>query len=75
MIAWGGRWKSEQDWKDWIADGEKRNSCILARPDEYYGARSEWISWDHFLGVAIDSYVKEDGNKNSNSMSYFSYFQ
>jgi hypothetical protein len=20
-----------------------------SRPDEYYGRRGEWISWDHFL--------------------------
>jgi hypothetical protein len=48
VIAWGGRWKSKEDWSDWIDMGEKRNSYIPSRPDEYYGKR--WISWDHFLG-------------------------
>lgn len=47
--AWGGRWQSEKDWKDWIAEGEKRNSYIPARPDEYYGRIGKWISWEHFL--------------------------
>ena len=47
--AWGGRWKTEQDWKDWINDGEKRNAYIPARPDEYYTRIGKWISWEHFL--------------------------
>lgn len=49
--AWGQRWTSEEDWSDWIAMGEKRNSYIPSRPDEYYGRLGEWISWEHFLGV------------------------
>lgn len=54
--AWN-RWDNEEDWKRWIDEGEKRNSYIPARPDEYYGNRNEWISWDHFLGKTenIDS--------------------
>lgn len=47
--AWGSRWKSEDDWRQWIAMGEKRNPYIPSRPDEYYG--SQWISWEHFLGM------------------------
>lgn len=47
--AWN-RWDNEEDWKRWIDEGEKRNSYIPARPDEYYGNRNEWISWAHFLG-------------------------
>jgi len=35
--AWGARWENEQDWRDWIAMGEKRNAYIPSRPDEYYG--------------------------------------
>lgn len=48
--AWN-RWETETEWKNWIDEGEKRNSYIPARPDEYYGNRGEWKSWDHFLGV------------------------
>ena len=47
--AWGGRWKTEKDWKEWISEGEKRNSYIPARPDEYYTRTGNWISWHHFL--------------------------
>lgn len=32
-------------------DGEKRNSYIPSRPEEYYSRTGEWISWDDFLGV------------------------
>lgn len=34
--------------------GEKRNSYIPARPDEYYGDLGQWKSWDHFLGLSAD---------------------
>lgn len=40
-----GYWKCEQDWRNWIATGEKRNAYIPARPDEYYGNLGQWISW------------------------------
>eukprot|EP00980_Cylindrotheca_fusiformis_P019019 scaffold6388_cov62-Cylindrotheca_fusiformis.AAC.1 len=53
--AWGQRWKTKQDWQDWIMMGEKRNSYIPSRPEEYYRRTGEWISWDHFLGVNRES--------------------
>lgn len=46
--AWS-RWDNEQDWRDWISMGEKRNPYVPARPDEYYGRLGKWISWEHFL--------------------------
>jgi hypothetical protein len=52
VVAWD-RWSCEAEWKEWIDMGEKRNSYIPARPDEYYGATGQWISWDHFLGTGI----------------------
>jgi hypothetical protein len=47
--AWGW-WDSKEDWDAWIEQGEKRNSYIPTRPDEYYGKYGQWISWGHFLG-------------------------
>jgi hypothetical protein len=47
--AWN-RWDCEEDWKNWIAMGEKRNPYIPSEPDLYYGRLGEWISWEHFLG-------------------------
>lgn len=49
VAAWGW-WESEEEWRDWIDTGEKRNSYIPACPDEYYGRLGQWISWSHFLG-------------------------
>jgi len=51
--AWN-RWETKQDWECWIDDGEKRNSYIPARPDEYYGRLGKWQGWDHFLGQEED---------------------
>ena len=31
--------------KNWIAEGEKRNSYVPSRPDEYYSNTGDWISW------------------------------
>lgn len=45
------RWHSEEEWRQWIMDGEKRNPYIPSYPDEYYGNRGEWKGWGHFLGV------------------------
>eukprot|EP00535_Pseudo-nitzschia_heimii_P011496 CAMPEP_0197193398 /NCGR_PEP_ID=MMETSP1423-20130617/27091_1 /TAXON_ID=476441 /ORGANISM="Pseudo-nitzschia heimii, Strain UNC1101" /LENGTH=189 /DNA_ID=CAMNT_0042646583 /DNA_START=142 /DNA_END=708 /DNA_ORIENTATION=+ len=43
--AWGERWTSAQEWNEWIAAGEKRNSYIPSRPEEYYTRTGHWISW------------------------------
>lgn len=51
--AWN-RWDSKDDWVSWIDEGEKRNSYIPARPDEYYGRLGQWRGWDHFLGKVGD---------------------
>jgi hypothetical protein len=52
--AWN-RWDSEAEWVSWIAEGEKRNSYIPSRPDEYYSKLGKWKGWAHFLG--------KDGNE------------
>lgn len=56
------RWSSEKEWKSWIAMGEKRNSYIPSRPDEYYTYTGDWISWDHFLGVLSDTSASDDSD-------------
>jgi len=59
--AWGNRWSSSKEWENWIAAGEKRNSYIPSRPEEYYSRTGDWISWDHFLGVD-SSEAQEDSD-------------
>jgi hypothetical protein len=31
--------------RNWIAEGEKRNSYVPSRPDEYYADTGDWVSW------------------------------
>lgn len=57
--AWGNRWESEAEWRNWIDDGEKRNSYIPACPDEYYGRLGKWQGWDHFLLESPDDDSKK----------------
>lgn len=63
VAAWN-RWDSEEEWKTWINEGEKRNSYIPARPDEYYGRIGKWKGWDHFLGKTGDKDDCEDNDAN-----------
>eukprot|EP00977_Amphora_coffeiformis_P009730 scaffold2243_cov165-Amphora_coffeaeformis.AAC.10 len=49
-----GRWETEEDWRQWISMGEKRNSYIPSKPDEYYGRLGQWVSWEHFLNINPD---------------------
>jgi len=58
--AWN-RWDTEEEWKSWIDEGEKRNSYIPARPDEYYGRLGKWQGWQHFLGK--DDNLNKGGTK------------
>jgi hypothetical protein len=61
--AWGQRWETAKDWENWIAMGEKRNSYIPSRPDEYYGTLGQWKGWEHFLG----SRKSKDGKNETNN--------
>ncbi|GMH77268.1 hypothetical protein TrRE_jg7668 [Triparma retinervis] len=47
--AWGRRWESEQEWREWIDMGEKRNAYIPSDPEEYYTRMGVWNGWDDFL--------------------------
>jgi len=54
--AWGNRWKSKEEWLEWIEMGEKKNTYIPNRPDEYYGRLGKWQGWDHFLfGINLEN--------------------
>jgi hypothetical protein len=43
----------EADWRQWIADGEKRNAYVPSNPDEVY-AGTGWVGWDDFLNGDIE---------------------
>ena len=44
---------TEDDWREWIEDGEKRNVYIPSHPDEVYADKG-WISWVDFLNGPIE---------------------
>ncbi|KAL7447045.1 hypothetical protein ACHAXM_011577 [Skeletonema potamos] len=47
---------SKEEFYDLVANGNLRTPYISKRPEEYYGERGEWISWDHYLlGNCTDS--------------------
>ena len=41
--------KSKKEFDDLVANGNLRTPYISKCPEEYYGERGEWISWDHYL--------------------------
>ena len=45
-----GRREAEEDWRQWISMGEKRNSYIPSRPDEYYGKLGQWYVYLSGMG-------------------------
>mmetsp|Transcript_20503 Transcript_20503/g.44499 ORF Transcript_20503/g.44499 Transcript_20503/m.44499 type:complete len:229 (+) Transcript_20503:109-795(+) len=40
---------TQEEFEDLVENGNLRTPYISKRPDEYYGERGEWISWDHYL--------------------------
>lgn len=55
--------KTKQEFEDLVANGNLRTPYISKRPEEYYGERGEWISWDHYLlGECV---VENNNGKNS----------
>ena len=44
-------WKSEAEWWEWIASGEKDTFYIPSDPETYYERVGGWEGWDEFLGV------------------------
>lgn len=41
--------KTKEEFNDLVANGNLRTPYISKRPEEYYGERGEWISWEHYL--------------------------
>lgn len=41
--------RSQKEFEDLVSNGDIRTPYISKRPEEYYGRRGEWISWEHYL--------------------------
>lgn len=44
--------ETEEDWKEWIDNGEKKTPLIPSKPDEVY-ADSGWEGWQDFLNEPV----------------------
>lgn len=57
--------KTKEEFNDLVVNGNLRTPYISKRPEEYYGERGEWISWeDYLLGNCTDS---REGGKQKQS--------
>jgi hypothetical protein len=52
--------KSKEEFYDLVANGNLRTPYISKQPEQYYGDRGEWISWDHYL-LGTDEEDDENG--------------
>eukprot|EP01082_Thalassiosira_pseudonana_P005896 g5614.t1 g5614 contig2:913544-914167(+) len=41
--------KTKEEFEDLVLNGNLRTPYISKRPEEYYGERGEWVSWEHYL--------------------------
>lgn len=62
---------TQQEFEDLVVNGNLRTPYISKRPEEYYGARGEWISWDHYLlGECIDEEEEEAGSNSTEQLKW-----
>ena len=55
---------TKEEFEDLVANGNLRTPYISKRPEEYYGRRGEWISWDDYLlGDSSESDEVEGGGQ------------
>lgn len=45
--------ETEEEWREWIRDGEKRNPYVPSKPDEVY-QETGWAGWHDFLNGPIE---------------------
>ena len=48
---------TRKEFEDLVLNGDLKTPYISKRPEEYYGKRGEWISWEHYLlgDCSVDS--------------------
>jgi len=56
--------KTKEEFEELVMDGSIKNVYISKRPEEYYGRRGEWISWEHYLlGSVVEDEVRRNGTE------------
>jgi len=58
--------KNKREFDDLVANGNLRTPYISKCPEEYYGERGEWISWDHYLLSNPDDDDNDDSSDSNN---------
>mmetsp|Transcript_29614 Transcript_29614/g.61663 ORF Transcript_29614/g.61663 Transcript_29614/m.61663 type:complete len:190 (+) Transcript_29614:114-683(+) len=62
--------KTKEEFFDLVANGNLRTPYISKNPEEYYGERGEWISWDHYLLGSLDDGKNETDNGKRDLMKW-----
>jgi len=44
-----GWWRTQEEWQEWVSQGEELSPYIPTRPDEYYSRLGKWRGWSFFL--------------------------
>lgn len=54
-VRMNGWWSTEEEWREWVLQGEDRSPYIPTRPDEYYSRLGKWRGWTFFLSGIEDA--------------------
>ena len=46
---------TEEEFMDFVANGNLRTPYIPKQPEQYYTETREWVSWEHFLRGCFDN--------------------
>jgi len=60
--------KTKEEFEQLVMDGDLKNVYISKRPEEYYGERGEWISWDHYLLGKCEEEEEEGSSAGDNGV-------
>jgi hypothetical protein len=60
--------RTKKEFEDLVSNGDLKTPYISKRPEEYYGRRGEWISWEHYLLGEECSSDRSSSSSNSNSI-------
>lgn len=59
--------RTRKEFEDLVSNGDLKTPYISKRPEEYYGRRGEWISWEHYLMGECSSDEMSSGSGESSN--------
>ena len=60
--------RTRNEFEELVANGDLRTPYISKRPEEYYGRRGEWISWEHYLS-GEECYISSNSTSSNSTSS------